>query len=66
MNWPPSRTISPEILPPAGIREAALIAVMYCSGLRREGAAGLDHVDLGRENACLVVHGKRHKDRAVY
>jgi site-specific recombinase XerD len=49
-----------------GTRDAAIIAVMYAGGLRREEVTKLDMVDSDLANAKLVVHGKRSKDRAVY
>lgn len=52
---------------PAGARDAALIAVMYPGGLRREEVADLDLVDYDPETGALTVrHGKGNKARINY
>jgi integrase len=51
----------------AGARDAALIAVMYPGGLRREEVASLDLSDYDPETGALTVrHGKRNKARINY
>lgn len=51
---------------PAGRRDAALIAVLYSTGIRRAEAAGarLDRYDPGERTLRII--GKRDKERAVY
>ena len=51
---------------PAGARDAAVIAVMYAAGLRREEIVNLDLSDYNQESGRLVVSGKRRKDRTAY
>ncbi len=50
-----------------GIRDAAIIAVLYAGGLRRAELAGLDlaHYETTAEGARLVVLGKGNKQRSV-
>ena len=49
-----------------GRRDAAVIAIMYSGGLRREEVTKLDLEDYDETNRKLVIHGKRSKERAVY
>ena len=51
---------------PIGTRDAAVIAIMYSGGLRREEVTKLDLEDFDETNRKLVIHGKRSKERAVY
>lgn len=51
----------------AGIRDAAIIAVLYACGLRRAELAALDlaHFEHTPDGGRLLVHGKRNKQRYV-
>jgi site-specific recombinase XerD len=50
---------------PAGVRDAALLAVLKVGGLRRGEAAGLQLADYDRATGALRVAGKRNKTRLV-
>lgn len=51
----------------AGIRDAAIIAVLYACGLRRAELVNLDlsHYEHDADSGRLLVHGKRNKQRYV-
>ena len=51
---------------PAGTRDAALIALMYATGLRRQEVTRLRAEQYEGETGRLTVVGKRSKERAVY
>jgi site-specific recombinase XerC len=52
---------------PLGIRDAALLAVLYGSGLRRAEAVGLDAGDYDAESHSLTIRaGKGNKQRVAY
>lgn len=49
-----------------GTRDAAIIALLYGCGLRREEVTRLDLTDYHREEGTMLVHGKRGKERIAY
>ena len=50
----------------AGARDAAIIALMYSCGLRREEVVTLDLADFASEDGRLVVRGKGNKERTAW
>ncbi|MFJ2032204.1 tyrosine-type recombinase/integrase [Streptosporangium sp. NPDC087985] len=51
---------------PAGVRDAALLAVLYSTGCRRAEIAGMALADYDPGARSLRVRGKRDKERMVY
>jgi len=51
---------------PAGVRDTALIALLYTTGLRRSEVAHLDVSAYTPANGALKVVGKGRKERVVY
>jgi site-specific recombinase XerD len=52
---------------PAGTRDAALVGVMYGTGLRRSEVVKLEHKDYNSKTGALTIRGaKGGKDRLVY
>ncbi|MEM8996860.1 MAG: tyrosine-type recombinase/integrase, partial [Acidobacteriota bacterium] len=49
-----------------GIRDAAILAVLYGCGLRRGELVRLDLEDIDLEDGSILVEGKRRKQRMVY
>jgi site-specific recombinase XerD len=50
----------------AGVRDQALLSVLYGCGLRREEAAGLDLADYDEGEGSLLVRGMGNKERLAY
>lgn len=51
---------------PAGIRDAAVLAVLYTAGLRRAELAGLDVADVDAPERSLRIRGKGDRERLGY
>jgi len=51
---------------PAGARDAAIIALMYTCGLRREEVVRLELSSYDQETGKLKILGKRNKERTAY
>ncbi len=51
---------------PIGIRDAAIISILFGAGLRREGITKLNLEDYNPEGAKFVIRGKRSKQRFAY
>jgi site-specific recombinase XerD len=51
---------------PAGTRDAALLGVLYCGGLRRSEVAALNIESYDRGSGALKVIGQGNKERLVY
>lgn len=58
--------LADESNPLLGIRDAAIISLMYSSGLRRSEVVTLDLKDVDRNSGRLRVIGKRNKERTAY
>src|SRR5258708_6261071 len=52
--------------PAMAARDAAILALLYGSGLRRAEAVGLDVADYDREGGTLKVRGKGNKERLAH
>jgi site-specific recombinase XerD len=52
--------------PAMAARDAAILALLYGSGLRRAEAVGLDVTDYDREGGTLKVRGKGNKERLAH
>ena len=51
---------------PAGIRDAAILAVLYGTGLRRAELAALKFEDYDQKSGTVTVHGKGSRIRLAY
>ena len=56
----------PDTSKPAGLRDRAILEVMYASGVRVSEVAGLNVGDYEREDARLRVWGKGAKERIAF
>jgi site-specific recombinase XerD len=51
---------------PAGARDAAIVSLMYSTGLRREEIVAVNLQDYDLDNGRLLIRGKGNKERNVY
>jgi integrase/recombinase XerD len=51
---------------PAGVRDAAIIGIMYAAGLRRDEVVRLGVSDFDLVTGKLVIYGRRKKQRTAY
>ncbi len=51
---------------PAGIRDAAIIGIMYAAGLRRDEVVRLSVSDFDPGTGVLMIRGRRTKQRTAY
>ncbi len=58
--------LNDEENPTLGLRDAAIISLMYSSGLRRAEVVTLDHEDLDLKHGEVRVIGKRNKERRAF
>lgn len=56
---------APDVSTEEGIRDRAVLEVMYATGLRVSELVGLKHVDLDLLAGLVVCHGKGNKERRV-
>ena len=49
----------------AGIRDKMLIEILYCTGMRRSEAIGLQDTDVDLSQRNIKVLGKRNKERLI-
>lgn len=56
----------PDVATPAGLRDRAILEVMYASGIRVSEVVGLNVGDYEREEARLRVWGKGAKERIAF
>jgi integrase/recombinase XerD len=57
--------LAPDETTPAGLRDRALLELLYACGLRISEAVGLDVDDVSREGAYVRVVGKGDRERLV-
>jgi integrase/recombinase XerD len=55
----------PDVADPLGIRDRAIIELLYSTGIRRTECAVIALDELNRNKRILRVHGKGNKDRVV-
>lgn len=55
----------PDLTCPSGLRDRALLELLYATGIRRGEAVGLTVFDVDLEHATLKVQGKGRKQRLV-
>ena len=56
---------APDSATPQGLRDRAMLELLYGGGLRISELVGLDRGDVDIEEAAAIVHGKGSKERVV-
>ncbi|MFZ5587606.1 MAG: site-specific tyrosine recombinase XerD [Thermodesulfobacteriota bacterium] len=56
---------SPDVETDLGLRDRAMLELMYAAGLRISEVGGLEVGDVQFQVGCLMVRGKGHKERLV-
>lgn len=56
---------APDIHTPEGLRDRAMIELLYATGLRVSELVSLNLRDLNLDNGCITAHGKGAKDRMI-
>jgi integrase/recombinase XerD len=56
---------APDTNTPEGLRDRAMIELLYATGLRVSELVGLNLRDLDLDNGCITAHGKGSKDRMI-
>ena len=56
---------APNCETPEGLRDRAMIELLYATGLRVSELVGLHLRDLNLDNGCITAHGKGSKDRVI-
>ena len=56
---------APDTETSEGLRDRAMIELLYATGLRVSELVGLSLRDLDLDNGCITAHGKGSKDRVV-
>ncbi len=57
---------APEISTPTGLRDRAIIEILYSTGVRVSELCGLSIDDIKLEREVAIVHGKGDKERMVF
>lgn len=56
---------APDLSTPKGLRDRAMLELLYGGGLRISELVGIDVRDVDLENGATIVHGKGSKERVV-
>ena len=56
---------APDCTQPEGLRDRAMIELLYATGLRVSELVGVCLRDLDLDNGCITAHGKGAKDRVI-
>ena len=53
----------PDVSTPAGLRDRAILEVLYSSGVRVSELCNLDLTSINLDDGCCMIHGKGNKER---
>ncbi|MFQ3270181.1 MAG: integrase/recombinase XerD [Lentimonas sp.] len=53
----------PDLSTPAGLRDRAILEVLYSSGIRVSELCNLDLTSINLDEGCCMIHGKGNKER---